>query len=418
MRGLILSILACQALAFASSGDPGNAVASANVNSRYTVESVDVLPVGLSRLSMPLRDRLQQFVGARFDQSLVDDAARRLRHEMQNAPVTARVGKGSNPEQVVIAFHVELRERGFDGEVTRFRYQSKRSLSFGLDLAYRTESDRVHAGVVTDSDDLVERYSGLVAGYERRLGTGRVRIGAEVGTWRSDWSGNAQNAAGRDELYRSRTRLAPSATIELFKPLTLQLGVSLERLGVNNPAAHHEISSAVTGTLRFQRRWGLNSSGIRQRFEAAYGVRIGMPSLASNYTFTRQHATARYGLKGGNQEILAAFHSGLLNGRAPLSERFIGGNSQILRGWNRNEIALLGTHRLAAASIDYRWRHLRLAYDAGSVWLRRSGGGDGQLRQSVGVGFADNLWSGFSFLVAFPLRDGRMEPIFIAGMNF
>ena len=416
MRGLILTLLAGCALGFASGGDPGNAVASANVNSRYTVESVDVLPVGLSRVSASLRDRLQQFVGARFDQSLVDDAAARLRRELRNAPVTAQVGKGSNPEQVVIAFHVEVRERGFDGEVTRFRYQSKRSLSFGLDLAYRTESDRIHAGVLTDSDELVERYSGLAAGYERCLGSGRVRVGAEVGAWKSEWSGSAQNAAEPSELYRSRTRLAPSATIELFKPLTLQLGVSLERLGVNNPAARHEISSAVTGTLRFQRRWGLDSSGIRQRFEAAYGVRTGMPSLASNYTFTRQHATARYGLKGGNQEVLAAFHSGLLNGRAPLSERFIGGNSQVLRGWNRNEISPLGTDRLAAASIDYRWRHLRLAYDAGSAWLRRSG--DGQLRQSVGVGFADNLWNGFSFLVAFPLRDGRMEPIFIAGMNF
>ena len=416
MRGSILSILACQTLAFASSGDPGNAVAAANVNSRYTVESVDVLPAGINRLSAPLRDRLQQLVGARFDQSLVDDAAQRLRHELRNVPVTAQVSKGSNPEQVVIAFHVEVRERGFDGEVTRFRYHSKRSLSFGLDLAYRTESDRIHTGVVTDSDDLVERYSGLVAGYERRLGTGRVRIGAEVGTWKSDWSGSAQTAAEPGELYRSRTRLAPSATIELFKPLTLQLGVSLERLGVNTPAARHEISSAVTGTLRFQRRWGLDSSGIRQRFEAAYGVRTGLPSLASNYTFTRQHATARYGLKAGNQEILMALHSGLLNGRAPLSERFIGGNSQILRGWNRNDIAPLGTDRLATASIDYRWRHLRLAYDAGSASLRRSG--DGQLRQSVGIGFADNLWSGFSFLVAFPLRDGRMEPIFIAGMNF
>ncbi len=366
----MLSLAAWSAIAVASGGDPSNAVASANVNSRYTVESVDVLPAGLSRLSAPLRDRLQQFVGSRLDQSLVDDATQRVRREFRNLPVTVQVSKGTSPDQVAIAFHVEVRERGFDAEVTRFLYHSKRNLSLGLDVAYRNEADRVHLGALTDSDDLVERYSGVAGGYERRLGSGRVRVGAEAAVWQSQWSSAASTAAEPGELYRTRTRLAPAATIELFKPLTLQLGVSLERLEVNIPAARHEISSAVIGTLRFQRRWGLDSSGIRQRLEAAYGVRSGTPSLNSDYTFTRHHATARYGLRAGNHEILTAFHAGLLNGRAPLDERFIGGNSQILRGWNRHAITPLGADRLTAASFDYRWRHLRLAYDAWSIGLR------------------------------------------------
>ena len=409
--------LAVAAMASGSSGDPGNAMASANVNSRYTVESVNVSPVGLSRVSPTLRDRLQQFVGARFDQSLLDDAAQRLRGEFRNRPVTTQVSKGSNPEQLAITFQVEMGDRGFDADVTQLLYQSKRSVSLGLDLAYRAEANRVHVGALTDSDSLVERFSGVAGGYERIVGSGRVRIGAEAASWRSQWSSaTVGSAADASELYRTRTQLAPSATIELFKPLTLQLGVSFERLEFTAPAARYELSSAVTGTLRFQRRWGLASqSGIRQRFEAAYGIRSGTPSLSSDFTFTRHHATSRYGLRAGNQEILASFQSGLLNGRAPLAERFIGGNSHILRGWNRNEIAPFGANRLAQVSVDYRWKRLRLAYDAGSVWLR---GGDAPLRQSVAVGFADNLWSGFSLLVAFPLREGRVEPIFIAGMNF
>jgi len=414
MNRWILVVLTGATLAWASSGDPGNAVASANVNSRYTVESVNVLPVGLGRLSAPLRERLQQFVGARFDQSLIEDATQRLRRELHDRPVTSEISKGSTPDQVALTFHVELRDRDFDVDLTRALYQSKQNFSVGLDVAYRAEANRVHLGGLTSNDDLVERYSGVAGGYERSLASGRVRIGAEAAVWQSYWSDSTVAAADPGDLYRNRVRFLPSATIQLFKPLTLQLGVSLERLDLNTPAARSELSSAVTGTLRFQRRWGLDS-GIRQRFEAAYGIRSGMPSLASDFSFTRHHASARYGVRSGNQEILAAFQSGMLNGRAPLSERFIGGTSQILRGWNKFEIAPRGADRLANVSVDYRWRHLRLAYDAGSVWLR---GGDAHLRQSVAIGFADNLWSGFSFLVAFPLRDGRMEPIFIAGMNF
>ena len=94
----MLAVLGWGASLWANGGDPGNALASANVNSRYTVESVNVSPVGLARLSAPLRDRLQQLVGARFDQALLEDAARRLRTEFRNRPVTTDVSKGSSPE--------------------------------------------------------------------------------------------------------------------------------------------------------------------------------------------------------------------------------------------------------------------------------------------------------------------------------
>ena len=409
----IVAALVAAATAWASGPDPGNAMAAANVNSRYTVESVNVTPSGLTRLSPSLKDRLQQFVGARFDQALIDDAARRVRGEFRNRPVTTEVSKGSSPEHVAITFHVETRDREFDADVTQMLYQSKQGASFGVDLAYRTGANRVHAGALTASDDLAERYSGVTGGYERTVLPGRLRVGVDAAAFRSQWNPATEAAAG-DELYRSRVRLMPSATIEFFKPLTLQLGVSFERLEPNTPAVRPELSSAVTGTLRFQRRWRLDS-GILPRLEAVYGIRAAMPSLASDFSFTRQDAHARFGLRAGNQEVTAGFDSGLLNGRAPLAERFIGGNSRILRGWNRYEISPRGADRLAQVSVDYRWRKLRLAYDAGSVWMA---GADAPLRQSVGIGIGGNLWSGFSLLVAFPLRDGRMEPVFIAGMNF
>lgn len=395
---------------------PGNPAGAANVNSRYTVERVDVAPMGLDKISAPLRDRLQQLVGVRFDASLLDEAAARLKRELRNREVTTQVARGSSPDKVSITFQVELQNRTFEAQLTEFLYHSKEQLGFGVDLVYRTGGTRVHAGALSDNDDLVERFSGVRGGYERSLARGFLRVGIDAAAWRSQWNASTLAAAAGD-TYRQRQTLLPSATIQFSKPLTLQLGVSVERLEVNNPAARHELSSAAFGTLRFQRRWGLDS-GLRQRFEAAYGIRTGMPSLASDFSFTRHHWMARYGLRHNNEEILASFQAGLMSGRAPFSERFIGGNSRILRGWNRFDLTPAGADRLANVSFDYRWRKLRLSYDAGSVRALGAGLPDPSLRHSAGIGISNNLWSGLSFLVAFPLREGRVEPIFIAGMNF
>ncbi len=400
--------------AWASSGNPGNPNAAANVNSRYTVERVDVTPVGLSRISAPLQDRLRTFVGARLDPAWLDDLAQRLRREFEGRQITTQVSRGSAPHQVAVTFQIEMQEREVDVDLSELQYRTASGASAAVDVTYRDHRNTAHAGLASNNDDLVERHSGVRAGYERTLPGRRFRLGLETAAWHSSWHGLTRAAAGEGELYSSRVQLAPSATIQFSKALTLQLGVSFERLEPSTPAVRTEVSSAVTGTLRFQRRWGL-SSGNRQRVEAAYGLRSGTPSLAGDFSFTRHHAMARYGALRGRHEFLAAMQLGHLEGRAPLSERFTAGTSRILRGWNRFAIAPAGAARLAHVSADYRWRKLRLAYDAGSVWQRS---GEPLLRQSAGIGVSSNLWSGFSVMLAFPLREGRLEPMLIAGMNF
>jgi len=72
----------------------------------------------------------------------------------------------------------------------------------------------------------------------------------------------------------------------------------------------------------------------------------------------------------------------------------------------------LGGSRMVHASIDYHYRWFQVFYDTGAIWDR---GQDPKPRNSVGAGLRKD---GFSLAVAFPIKDGRIDPVFMAGMNF
>jgi hypothetical protein len=67
---------------------------------------------------------------------------------------------------------------------------------------------------------------------------------------------------------------------------------------------------------------------------------------------------------------------------------------------------------MAHGSVEYRYRIFQVFFDTGAVWDR---GQDPTPRSSVGAGLRKD---GFSLAVAFPLKDGRVDPVLIAGMNF
>jgi outer membrane protein assembly factor BamA len=104
------------------------------------------------------------------------------------------------------------------------------------------------------------------------------------------------------------------------------------------------------------------------------------------------------------------FLAGRISGDAPLYDRFVLGDSTTLRGWNKFDLDPLGGSHVAHGSVDYGFKILQVFYDAGAVWDRSP-----EARQSVGAGFKKE---GFQLAVAFPLRAGRADPIFYAGMNF
>ena len=109
-----------------------------------------------------------------------------------------------------------------------------------------------------------------------------------------------------------------------------------------------------------------------------------------------------------------------ISGAAPLYERFVVGNSSLLRGWNRYEIDPLGGNRILHNSVDYSFRvnasnkpkAVEVFYDAGVLWNQ---GQSAPVRNSFGVGYRQSV---FSLALAFPLRQGRVDPVFMVGMNY
>jgi hypothetical protein len=331
-----------------------------------------------------------------------------------------KVTRGTKPDHLKVVFEVSSRRKN-EGDIVvpRFVYHSKQNFSFGLDGTWRPGDHRLSLGIVTDNDELIERYSGIRAGVGRdNLAAGHLNLGVDVEAWRSQWNPAVQTALETEPdvpgIYRTRLQLQPSATIVFVEPLTLQLGVSLERLQTQFPAAHHELSSAAFLTLRFRRRWELTPLS-RHEVDASYNVRSANHTLDSDFIYTRHYGGLQYSWRGSRDEIIASFQAGALNGRAPLFERFALGNSRTLRGWNKYDLDPLGGDRMVHGSLEYRFRWLRLIYDTGSLWRRR---GPINVRHSLAFGFTHNGAAGFSALVAFPLREGRVEPIFMTGINF
>lgn len=399
--------------------ETGNPENSPNVNSRYVIEAIEIAPKYLDRLSDTVRGKVQSLIGSRFDQETLDDLTRRIRRELRSRMVVMKVSRGSSPDQLKVAFEIGDREKKGDLVMPRLVYHSKQNFSFGFDGTWRIGDHHLAAGIVSDNDELVERYSGIRGGFGRdNLAGGHLHFDIDAETWRSQWNPAVQAALAEDPsvpgIYRTRVRFQPSATITFVDPLTLQLGVSLERLQTQYPAAQHELSSAAFLTLRFRRRWELTPLH-RHGVEASYNVRSAPSTLDSDFLFTRHYGSVQYSWRGAHEEVIASAQAGTLTGRAPLSERFVLGNSRTLRGWNKYDVDPLGGDRMAHGSLDYRYRAFRVIYDTGSAWRRD---GPVRVRHSIAAGFSHKGPSGFSALIAFPLREGRIEPIFLLGMNF
>jgi outer membrane protein assembly factor BamA len=117
-------------------------------------------------------------------------------------------------------------------------------------------------------------------------------------------------------------------------------------------------------------------------------------------------------LTRGKNVIIDELSGGMIAGRAPMFERFVLGNASTLRGWNKYELDPAGGNRMAHNSVEYRYGAFQVFYDTGAIWDRND---TAVVRHSVGVGLRQGV---FSLALAFPLREGRIEPIVMMGMNY
>jgi hypothetical protein len=386
--------------------------AAQNVNSKYFIEAVEVIPASAARKAGPVQKELDKLIGTKFDQDAVDKLSKRLADQLHRK-VEHRVEKGLKPEHVKIVF-VAPRSIEADADVDKLAYHSKHGITAGLESDFEAGGLNFRIRLQSDSDHLLERYAGYGLGVGRRFGE-RVQARFDFESFHQQWNATTlRRLAERPDvpgIYRERYHMAPSISIALLETLTLTAGVDIQHFQTQFPAARFEAANAVTTTLRHRRRW--TSGASRQEVDAGYGLRAATRFFGSDYVYNRHAMTAEYTAEIRDNVISASVQLGRINGQAPLFERFTLGDSRTLRGWSKFDIAPIGGSRVAHASFEYTFHWLGAFYDTGSVWEK---GGSSSVKQSVGVAVGGR--EGLFLALAFPLRSGSVQPLFILGMNF
>ena len=416
MRYALICLLVFGATSWAGNQLPVIDSVAFNVNARYTVESVELSNEIESRISRGLRQDLEQLIGQKLNPSALNDLARRIRNELNVRTVSQRVLRGNTPGHVKVVMELAHQRGEFDLSVPTLLYQSAEGFSATVNGTVRVGNNRFTAGLVSDADELVERYTGVRARYEnRRLGTDRVRLSFEFDSYHDQWNLSTRNSISGNgtipALYRSRENFQPLATVLLARPLTLSFGTSFQQLEPESPGTHTQSANAVITNLGYRRR---SEGGIvdEKEVEADYSLRAATKALNSDFAYSRHRWALRYSVSRGKHVLSDQAVAGVMTGRAPLFERFVLGDSSMLRGWNKFELDPLGGSRVAHNSLEYRYGMFEVFYDTGAIW---DPGQDVVARHSVGAGLRKGS---FQIAMAFPLREGRISPTLMVGMNY
>ncbi len=405
---------------------PAQSQTDLNVNSRYTIESIGFTDQRHYRLSTSAIQEMQRLIGSKLSTDAVMRLAGRIRNELRAHDVTFKLARGGAPEHVKVLLAVEKGGDNVDLSIPRFAYNSNQGWTAVGEATATIGANAITVGALTDGDTLAERFSGVKLKYNRlSLGSDRVRLGFEFDAYHEqydhstlaalDSGANSSLGAG---AYRSRFNFEPSATFVLAKPLTLTVGMSFEKLEPQLSAARSDSANAVINSLRYHRRWEA-SDATNQELDAGYSLRAATKMLGTDLAYTRHAVNVRYDYRHDHQSVEVALVAGMIFGQAPLFERFVLGNSSTLRGWNKYDIDPLGGNRAVHGSVTYGYHIMRVFYDAGAVWDH---GSSPQPRHSAGIGISSGLGlfqkGAFLLAVAFPIRQGHADPVFIAGMNF
>ncbi len=418
---LVLSALLVPPTLWCDSQDSRNQNVVENVNSRYTIESVDLAAQDRQKLSRQLREELDKLIGQKFEPSLIDSLASRIRREIRAVRVTPKLSRGEKAEQIKVTFESKHRKIQEDADVTKFSYNSKQGFTGGAETSFHfTGGSQVSVGVQSDGNQLLERYAGLNTRISVPIGT-RVRARFAFDTYHEQWNQATVDALARNSeipgIYRSRENFEPSIAMAITSTLTFTAGLGFQRFQTQFPAAHTEGANAVVNTLRYHKRWdGTSNSNTGQELEAGYSLRAATKALGTDFGYTRNSFDALYSHGWENQEVLLRFMAGSVAGQAPLFERYALGNCETLRGWNKFDLDPLGGSRMVHGSAAYRYRIAEVFYDTGSVWDR------GQalvVRRSAGFSLIlGEMRDGLAFTVAFPIRSGNVTPMFIVSSTF
>jgi hypothetical protein len=404
--------------------------AETNVNQRYTIESVSVAGVHAADAKLPpsLRERLTALVGERCDAGLLADIAADLRKQLHLREVNQRLSRGSLPDRIRVNFEVVRKDVNFEISVPKFLFRSEQGFTGEVDAGAQIRRHSFTFGILSNGDDLAERFTGMVARYEdSSLGSDRLRFGVAIEDYHELWNRATRLAAESSrefDLYRSRRNIAPQLSFAVSKKLTVSAGVSFEQMEPENAPSVPGFPTALSAPARSANaftahaQYGSKIEGdtIQQTVGASYSLRVATRGLGSDYAYSRQVVTLRYEVKSGRQMASDEFMGGTIAGQAPSFERFVLGTGSTLRGWDRYAIAPLGGSRVAHNSLTYGYQlgdgTGQIFYDCGALWDQDR---MAQFRHSLGVGYRQGV---FVVTMAFPVFEGRIVPVFMAGMNY
>ena len=361
-------------------------------------------------------------VGKHYDEEATRDLARELHCKLgSDYKVMVKVERGSKPDHVKVVFQVEKTYRffhrnAFDTKIPLVVYHSKQGFSGTLEIPMEIHHNVFTFGIVSDADQLLERNAGIRLRYEhRKLGTSKLRLRMDFDSYHQSFNAATQSALEEEPdvpgIYRARQNFAPMLSLYPMPELKMTAGVSFQRLQMQYPALHTDTAYAGTADVRFLRDIE-SRAGYWHRFGAGYGLRTATRVLDSDYVYTRHQVTGDYILSRGKHLFGTHFFGGLITGNAPLFERFSLGNSAMLRGWNKFDVAPLGGNRAAYGSFEYRYSYFQIFYDLGSVW---DVGKPSKTRHGLGFGFV----SKHAFMsLAFPVRHHDVVPVFMMGIRY
>lgn len=389
---------------------------SFNVNSRYTVETVEIVPDNQKKMSSRLKSDIRRLIGKHLDQAAIDSLRERLKSETGARRVGQRLVRGGSPQAVKVVFEVERCKHQFDIEIPKATYYAGQGVSGGIDGVVDVAGNRFAAGYVNDGEERVERFAGLRTSYERRNPGSRYGLRLEFQDYHSSWEPATivalRNSGPNPDLYHSRRGISGEGSIHFGNSFVYSAGISVQSLQMQFSAARTEAANAAIQSLRFHRRW--RAADTTQSFEAGYRLHAATNLLGSDFAYARQLWDARYRVRRGSQEVSLAFRAGSVGGQAPLFERFVAGNSTCLRGWDKYELAPAGKARIAAGTVEYTYKLFQAFYDMGNAWNPGELSG---VRHSLGAGIRAGA-RGPLLSLAFPLRAGNVTPIFFTTLNF
>ncbi len=152
-----------------------------NVNSRYTIESINFVNQHEYKLSTSALDDIRRLIGAKVNTEALDRLAQRIRAELRAHEVTFKLMRGEQPEAVRVLINVDQAAGVVDASVPKLVYNSQQGFTGIGELSATLGPNALTFRMLRDGDTLIERYSGIQAKYDRfSLAGGRVRLGIRV----------------------------------------------------------------------------------------------------------------------------------------------------------------------------------------------------------------------------------------------